>query len=52
MYQIFEIPKRWALPIKQITCSDFCYKSLFTNAMRLDYVSSDHVRNLWGKQKI
>ena len=31
---------------------DFCNKSLFTNAMRLDYVSSDHVRNLWEKQKI
>lgn len=44
--------KAFSLLIKQILCPDFCSKSLFTNAMRLDYVSSDHVRNLWGKQKI
>ena len=52
MYQILTIPKRCASPIKQIPCPDFCNKSLFTNALRLDYVSSDHVRNLWEKQKI
>ena len=52
MYQILTIPQRWALPIKQVPCPDFSDKSLFTNVMRLDYIYSDHVKNLWEKQKI